>query len=901
MRAGDWIYKWIYALPLRLRSLFRRRLVEQELDDELAYHLEQKSREYTARGLNADQARTAALRDMHGLDQLKEECHDMRKVNFIENLVQDVRYAVRMLLRSPGFTATAVAALALGIGANTAIFTVVNKVLLEPLSYPQPDRLVELELSGPQGNGDVTSVTKFNVWRAQTQVFEAVAGYGGQGPGVNLTGGDRPEQLRAMRASADYFPVFGVPLEMGRAYTREEDVPGGPKLALLSYGLWRNEFGGDPKIVGRTIQLGDEAYQVSGVVAAKFNPDPAVDIYLPMEADPNSVDQSHFFTATARLKPGVTVESAKAAMKLAAEEFKRKFPGAMGPQEGFTAIPLRESVTSDVKTSLLVLLGAVSFVLLIACANVANLLLARATIRRREIAIRAALGAGRGRIIAQLLTESVILSLAGGALGLVLGYFGVHALLAMNPGNIPRIGEHGADVTMDWRVLAFTLLVSILTGILFGPIPAFSASRSNLNVTLRESGTRSGTGLRQNKARSLLVVTEMALALILLVGAALLIRTFAALRGVDPGFSTHNVLTMNMALTGPRFAKTTGVAQLEEQTRQQVEAVPGVEAMATTCCLPLEGGLGLPFTIEGRPLTDGPYHGGGGYDIVSPEYFTVFRIPLVRGRMLTVHDDGGAPGVVLISDTMAKQFWPKGDAVGQRITIGKGVGPEFAEPPREIVGVVGDARNGGLDSPAFPIMYVPVAQIPDGVTALNSKITALQFVVRTKVNPFSLSANIEKVLSEASGGLPVAHIRSMDQVRGESTARSDFNMTLLTIFAAVALLLAAVGIYGLMAYSVQQRTQEIGIRMALGASPEKVRTMVVLQGMQMALIGVVIGVGAALALAKYMTTLVFGVKPHDPVVFVTVVVVLSAVALVATFVPALRASRVDPMISLRYE
>jgi putative ABC transport system permease protein len=450
-------------------------------------------------------------------------------------------------------------------------------------------------------------------------------------------------------------------------------------------------------------------------------------------------------------------------------------------------------------------------------------------------------------------------------------------------------------------VLAFTVLVSILTGILFGLIPAFSASRSNLNVTLRESGTRSGSGLRQNKARSLLVVTEMALALILLVGAALLIRTFAALRGVDPGFSTHNVLTMNMALTGTRFAKTAGVAQLVEQTRQQVEAVPGVEAMATTCCLPLEGGLGLPFTIEGRPLTDGPYHGGGGYDIVSPEYFAAFRIPLLHGRMFTVHDDGGAPGVVLISETMAKQFWPKGDAAGQRITIGKGVGPEFAEPPREIVGVVGDARNGGLDNPAFPIMYVPVAQIPDGVTALNSKITPLQFVIRTKVNPFSLSANIEKVLSDASGGLPVAHIRSMDQVRGESTARSDFNMTLLTIFAAVALLLAAVGIYGLMAYSVQQRTQEIGIRMALGASPEKVRTMVVLQGMQMVLIGVVIGVGAALALAKYMTTLVFGVKPHDPVVFVTVVVVLSAVALVATFVPALRASRVDPMISLRYE
>ncbi len=901
MRPEHWFYKGIYTVPLRLRSLFRRRKVDEELDEELGYHLERKTQEYIAKGLDADEARIAALRDLHGLDQLREECHDMRKVNFIENLAQDIRYAVRMLLRSPGFTATAILALALGIGANTAIFSVVNTVLLQPLSYPAPDRLVELELSSPQGNGDITSIPKFNVWKEQTQVFEAVTAYGGQGPGINLTGGDRPEQLRGIRASADFFQVFGVPMEIGRAYTKEDDVPGGPKLAVLSYSLWRNQFGGDPKIVGKTIELGGEAYVVSGVIGPSFNSYLAMDIYLPLEADPNSTDQSHYLSCTARLKPGVTVGMAQAAMKVAAEEYQRKFPGAMGPQEGFTAEPLRDTVVGDVRVSLLVLLGAVGCVLLIACANVANLLLARATIRRREIAIRAALGAGRRRIISQLLTESVLLSLAGGALGLVLGYVGVRALLVINPGNIPRIGEHGADVTMDWRVLGFTLLISILTGILFGLIPALSASRSDLSSALRESGTRSGSGLRQNKARSVLVITEMALAVILLVGAALLIRTFAALRSVDPGFNTHNILTMNMSLTGPRFAKTAGVAQLVEEARQRVEAVPGVEAMATTCCLPLEGGLGLPFTIEGRPLEKGPYHGGAGYDIVSPEYFTVFRMPLLRGRMFTVRDDGGAPGVVLISETMAKTFWPKGDALGARITIGKGVGPEFAEPPRQIIGIVGDARNGGLDNDPFPIMYIPVAQVPDGVTALNARITPLQFTIRTRVNPFSLSADIQKVLREASGGLPVAHIRSMDQVEAESIARSNFNMTLLTIFASAALLLAAIGIYGLMAYSVQQRTQEIGIRMALGASPERVRRMVVLQGMRLVLVGVIIGVGAALALARYMTSLVFGVKTRDPAIFVTVVILLSVVALVATYVPALRASRVDPMESLRYE
>ena len=815
--------------------------------------------------------------------------------------MQDLRYAVRVLRSSLGFTVTAVAALALGIGANTAIFTVVNKVLLEPLRYPQPERLVELELSGPQGNADITSIPKFNVWREQKQVFDAVTAYDQGGPGMNLTGGNVPEQVRGIRASADFFRVFGAPMAVGRAFTEDEDRPQGPKLAVLSNGLWRSRYGSDPNILGKMMELGGDPYQVIGVLGSAFQFDPPADVILPLQADPTSTDQSHYLLSTARMKPGGTIGMAQAAMKLAAEEFKRKFPNSMGPQDGFTAVSLREARVGDARTSLLVLLGAVGFVLLIACANVANLLLVRATIRRREIAVRAALGAGRRRIISQLLTESVLLSLVGGAFGLVLGYSGVHALLAMNPGDIPRIGEHGADVTMDWRVLGFTFAISVLTGLLFGLIPALSASRSDLSVTLRESGARSGSGLRQNKARSLLVVTEMALALILLVGAALLIRTFAALRGVNPGFSTHNVLTMNMSITGPRFAKTAGVAQLVEDARQRVEAVPGVEAMATTCCLPLEGGLGLPFSIEGRQHTNGPNDGGAGYDIVSPEYFAVFRIPLIRGRMFTVHDNGGAQGVVLISETMAKKFWPKGDAVGAQITIGKGVGPEFGEPPRGVVGIVGDARNGGLDNEPFPIMYIPVAQVPDGVTALNSRITPLQFVIRTKVEPFSLSEEIQKGLREASGGLPVGHVRSMNQVVSESTARSDFNTTLLTIFAGVALLLAAIGIYGLMAYSVQQRTQEIGIRMALGASPERVRRMVVLQGMRLVLAGVVIGVAAALVLARYMESLVFGVKPRDPAAFVTVVLVLGVVAWAATYFPALRASRVDPMESLRYE
>jgi putative ABC transport system permease protein len=823
-------------------------------------------------------------------------------MKLVDNLRSDLKHAARMLRGSPGFAWTAIAALALGIGANTAIFSVVNAVLLAPLAYPHAERLVELELSSPQGNADVTSITKFNVWRQQTQVFAAVAAYDFGGPGINLTGNGLPEQLKGIHASAAYFDVFGAQMALGRPYTAEEDRPGGPNLAVISDALWRGRFGSDPAIIGRTVELGGDAYTITGVMSGRFTTDPPTDVWLPLRADPNSTDQAHYLKSTALLKPGVRLEQAQAAMKLAATEFERKFPNAqLGPNGSFTAVPLKDSLIGDVRKGLLLLLGAVGFVLLIACANVANLLLARATLRKREIAIRAAMGAGRRRIIGQLLTESVLLSLVGGALGLFLGYVGVKALLAMNPGNIPRIGEQGAAVALDWRVLGFTLLVAVATGILFGLIPALNASRTDLSATLKESGMRSGGGIRQNKARSILVVTEMTLALILLVGATLLLRTFAALRGVDPGFNAHNILTMDMSLDGSRFTKAAAVEQLERDGRQRIETLPGVESAAMTCCLPMEGGFGLPFTIVGKPPKNGPYTGGAGWMTISPEYFKVFRIPLVKGRVFTDQDSGTAGRVVIVNEAMAKQYWPQGDALGSQITIGKGVGPEFDEPPRQVVGIVGDIRAAGLNRPPFPTMYVPLAQVNDGVIALNNKIGAMGWVVRTRMQPFSLSQEIQRELRDASGGLPVAHIRSMEQVVGKSTAQTDFNTTLLSTFAGVALLLAAIGIYGLMAYSVQQRTQEIGIRMALGASPEKVRGMVVRQGMLLAGIGVAIGVGAALGLTRLMAGMIYGVKTWDPTAFVTVAVLLSAVSLLATYVPARRASRVDPMVSLRYE
>jgi putative ABC transport system permease protein len=672
---------------------------------------------------------------------------------------------------------------------------------------------------------------------------------------------------------------------------------------VISNGLWRNRFNGDPNLVGKAIILGGGPFEVIGVLGSTFTPDRPADLWLPLQADPNSTSQAHGLRVVARLRPGVTISEAQAAMKLATEEFRRKFPvtGLMGPNETSTAVPLRDVVVGDVRPAMLVLLGAVGLVLLIACTNMANLQMARATLRSREIAVRTALGAGRQRIVIQLLTESILLSLVGGALGLAFGYFGVRVLLTISPGNIPRIGEHGSGVALDWRILVFTVFLSVLTGILFGVLPALHATRADLTSTLNEGGARSGTGQHQQKSRSILVVTEIALAVVLLIGATLLIRTFAALRTVNPGFELHSILTMQMRLTGPRFEKASGIAQLAREGEQRIRSLAGAEAAALTDSLPLKWDDDLLFVINAHPPTDQPYSGDAQYRIVSPSYFDTFRIPLLRGRLFTDRDDSEAAHVVLISETMAKQFWPQSDPVGELITMGIFMGPEFAEPPRQIIGVVGNVRDIGLDSSPEPTMYVPIPQLSDGVTAILSGRWSMTWAVRTKVAPYSLNAAIQRELRAASGGLPVAHIRTMNQVVTESTARNEFNMTLLSIFAGIALLLAVIGIYGLMAYAVQQRTREIGIRMALGAQPGDVLRMVLRHGLLLCLVGIAVGISGGFAVVRLMKSLIFGVSPTDPVTFVSVAVLLAAVAFAACWIPARKASRVDPMVALRHE
>jgi predicted permease len=816
----------------------------------------------------------------------------------VGDLWNDVKHALQMFWKNPAFTLAAVAALALGIGANTAIFSVVNAVLLKPLSYPDADRMVEFLYPSILANSFLTAIPEFHAYQQQTSVFEELAAYDTAGPGFNLTG-DHPEQLHGIHVTEGYFRLFGAPVLLGRTFTPQEDSPNGGKVVVLGYGLWQRKFGGDPSIVGKSLSLGNEPYTIIGVLGKDFLSDPQADLWLPFQFPPVSDDMNHFFQVAGRLRPGITLAQANAQLKLAARQYHRDFPQA-GPNPQFAVEPLRDSIIGDARKSLLVLLGAVSLVLLIACANVANLLLVRATGRKREFAIRSALGAGRARIVRQLLTESVLLSVTGGLLGMALGFAGVRALLAIGPAGLPRIGENGSAVGVDGRVLGFTLVVSLLTGIVFGLFPALTASRTDLNSALKESSNRAGTGFRQGKARSLLVVSEVSLALVLLIGSALLIRTFFALHGVGPGFDAHNVLTLEMSLNGERYQKTAGVAQLLRDGRNRLNALPGVEAAAATYWLPIQVDDGLPFQILGRPVEKGRY--GSKWMSVSPGYLGLFKIPILRGRDFTENDTAAAPGVALINEALAKQLWPNQDPLGQHVIVGADMGPTLVgEPVREIIGVVADTHNSGLGSPPVPMMLVPVAQVADGYAAAYSDIQPLLWVVRTRGDPHQSIAAVVEQLRLASGGFPVAHIRTMDEVMGSSTARESFNMMLLTIFGAVALVLAAIGIYGLMAYSVEQRTQEMGIRMALGADRSAVRKLVVWHGMRLALMGVAVGLAAAFALTRLIASFLFGVKSWDPAVFIAATLILSAVALLAVWLPATRASKVDPMQALRAE
>ncbi len=817
----------------------------------------------------------------------------------MERLLQDLKYSLRMLRQQRAFAFAAIAALALGIGATTAVFSVVNAVLLRPFPYPDPDRIVFFMNTSQQGSGPAASPAKFEHWASQTDVVQDAAAF--RNVTVNYTSGDTPEQLVSGNVSENFFRLWGAKTTIGRTFSTEEDRPNGPKAAVLSYGWWTRRFASDPNIIGKTVLLSGEPYVVIGVVSKDFDASEFVDnpdVWTAFQIDPNTGDQGHYFRAAARLKPGVTLEQAQAKLKQSADGYRAKYPNAIGPKDAFSVDPVSKVFVRNSKTLLTILLAAVTGVLLIACANVANLLLVRSTVRKREMAIRAAMGADRSRIVRQLMTESVVLAVIGGTLGLILGLAGIRALLSINTAGLPRVGEHGTAVQLDWRLVAFTAAISLGTGLIFGVMPALHAARTNLSGTLRD-GTGSSGGGRSNALRAGLVVLEIGLALMLVIGSALLIRTSLAIRAVAPGFDVTNVLAMSMSFTGPRYPSAMSVDQAIEDGVARLKTIPGVEMATASCCLPLEGGFGLPFKIVGRPLENGPFHGGGGWVTVSPGYFEAFKIKVLRGRTFHETDKAGTPAVVIINESMAKQYFKDQEPLGQMLVIGRGGMREFAaEPDRQIIAVVADSKDNGLNQDPGPKMFVPQAQIPDLVNALNTRISPMNWIIRTKVPPMQVSQQIQSQLRLATG-LPVADVRSMDQVVARSTSRERFNTLLMTTFALSALMLAAIGIYGVMAYAVQQRTREIGVRLALGAEPGAVRRMVVLQGMRLALIGVVLGVAAAYGAAKYMGTMLFGVEARDPLVFVGVPLLLALIAFAAVWIPARRASRVDPLGALR--
>ena len=803
----------------------------------------------------------------------------------MQTLWQDLRYGARMLLKNPGFTLIAVFTLALGIGANVAIFSVVNAVLLQPLPFAEPDRLVWV-WGNIRNGGNRASVSPLDYldYRAQNTTFEQFAATFSIPTFVNLTGSGAPERLEGRVATGNFFQALGVNAALGRTFLPENEKSGNERVVALSHGLWQRRFGGDPSIIGKTLTLDGKTYEVLGVMPPSFKFPQNAELWAPMNfemAPEMRQRKAHFLRPVGRLKPGVTLAQAQADMDAIARRLEAQYPES-NTGWNLRMVPLRDQLVGNIKPTLQVLFGAVGFVLLIACANVANLLLVRAATRQKEIAVRMALGAARLRIARQMLTESLLLALVGGALGVILAAWGVELIVVFSGDNIPPT----AQVGIDRVALGFTLGVSLLTGLLFGLAPALQATRPRLSETLKDGGKGAGQSAPRNRTRNLLVVFETATAVVLLIGAGLLIRSYIRLQQVSPGFDAANVLTTRSNLAYGKYDSPEKTSAFWRQLQERLTALPGIEAVGMVTELPLSGQPNdAPFTVEGRPPVQPNQQYGADFRRVNQDYLRSMRIPLLRGRGFTYQDVRQNAKVVLISEALASGVFPNEEPLGKRLLLGMN-----ERTPFEIIGVVGDIRHRALEAAPFATMYLPMLDTG-----------WMNLTIRVAGDPLNLAAAVRREAQAIDPDQPIAAVRTMEQVLGESVAAPRYRTWLLGLFAAVALLLAAIGIYGVIAYTTAQRTHELGVRIALGAQSKDVLKLVIGQGIKLALAGVLLGLGGALALTRLVRTLLFGVSATDPLTFAVIALLLTVVALVACWIPARRATKVDPMVALRYE
>ena len=878
----------VRGLIVRLLAPFFGSRSDGDFDAELESHLQLHIDDNIRAGLTPEEARRQALLALGGVERTKDDLRDQRGFPMLDAVVRDSRYAVRLLVKSPGFTLAAILILGLGIGANAAIFSVVNSVILRPLPFPDSARLVRVWHVPPreQFSGMSTfavSPANYLDWQAQSTSFEHMSIYGFRR--VNITGQGEPDALTGRAVSGDFFSVLGIPARLGRTIGPDDDAAGREHVVVLSERIWRTRFGADPSIVGRSISLNSEPYAVVGVLAQRTAfPDDA-DIWLPLALTPEqrAVRGNHNYLVIARLKRDVDLRRAQADLTAISKRLEQQYP-VDDKGWGAVVLPLQQALVGDVKRPLLVLLGAVACVLLIACANLANLLLARVLGRGREIAIRAAVGASRARIVQQLLVESALLGLAGGAVGLLAAKNGVGLVVAAFGQDLPRAGE----INVDGRVLAFTFVVALLTGLVAGVAPAWRMTKGDVNEALKQGVGRIGAQTGERRVRNVLVVAEVALALVLLVGAGLLIRTLWQLRAVDPGFDPNNLMTMTVFVPQTTYSKPERLREFFDDALRRIRTLPGVESAATVDSLPLQGGSVQPIAVQGRPTVPLSEQPEVAVRVISTGYVRTVRMRVVEGRDITEADAPNRPLTVLVSAALARRFWPNETPVGKRLILGL-----ISNDVREVVGVVSDVKLDGLDArDPTPVVYVPFSQVPSPYEAL---------VVRTTVPPTSVVSAVIGAVHQVDPEQPVLDVMPMDEVIGASIAQQRFAMRLLTTFAAFALLLAAIGIYGVLSYTVRQRVQEIGVRMALGAATRDVVGMIVVEGLKPTLVGLTIGLAAAAALGRVLATLVFGVTPRDAATFAAVSVVVLAVGVLASLIPAWRATQVDPLQALRAE